>query len=50
MLLESQYHFATISVTKAWMFMKFETEAYEVVIDYQKTFHENSVMHIWIRS
>ena len=45
MIFESQYHFANISATKARIFMKFETEAHKIVMNYQNNFHENPCIH-----
>ena len=45
MIFESQNHFANISATIARVFMKFETEAHKIVMNYQNNFHENPCIH-----
>ena len=41
MILKCSYHFANVSGTKAPIFVKFETHAPKVVMDYQNNFHKD---------
>ena len=45
MTFESQYHFANISATKAWIFMKFETYNHKIVKDYLTFFYKDPCTH-----
>ena len=45
MTFESRYRFANISVTKARIFMKFETYIYKIIKNYQTIFRKDPCTH-----
>ena len=45
MTFESQYRFANISATKAWIFMKFETFFHKIVKNYLLIFRKDPCTH-----